>query len=79
MVVGDLLGVSTVSVATSITPTSTSLPFEQPQQLDRHVRVDALERHLVDAGSCASAGKISSYWRHSSPSVFFQSMLAWMP
>ena len=27
----------------------------------------------------ASAGKISSYWRHSEPSVFFQSRLAWMP
>jgi hypothetical protein len=27
----------------------------------------------------ASAGKMRSYWRHSSPSAFFQSMLALMP
>jgi uncharacterized membrane protein len=27
----------------------------------------------------ASAGKTFSYWRHSWPSVFFQSTLAWMP
>ena len=27
----------------------------------------------------ASAGNTCSYWRHSVPSVFFQSMLAWMP
>ena len=27
----------------------------------------------------ASSGKMRSYWRHSSPSERFQSMLAWMP
>jgi hypothetical protein len=27
----------------------------------------------------ASTGKISWYWRHSLPSVDFQSRLAWMP
>jgi len=25
------------------------------------------------------AGKIASYWRHSEPSVYFQSMFCWMP
>ena len=41
-------GVSIRSVATSIAPTSTSLPSSSADQLDRHVRVRAFERHLVD-------------------------------
>jgi hypothetical protein len=28
---------------------------------------------------CASSGNVCSYWRHSLPSVFFQSMFALMP
>ena len=34
--------------ATSITPTITSLPSSSADQVGRHVRVEALERHLVD-------------------------------
>ena len=64
MVAATSSGVSTLSVATSITPTSTSLPFSS---------------FISSSGTCewmhssetwsillfASAGKISSYWRHS--------------
>jgi hypothetical protein len=78
MVSATSSGVSMVSLATSITPTITSLPFSSA---------------IRSAGTCewmhsrltwsmrlaASAGKTFSYWRHSWPSVFFQSTLAWMP
>ena len=61
-----------------MTPTITSLPSS---------------RRISSGGTCewmhssetwsmrlfASAGNTCSYWRHSSPSVCFQSMLALMP
>ena len=71
-------GVSILSLATSITPTSTSLPFSSFSS-----STGTFEwMHSSDTWSMrlfASAGKISSYWRQDSPSVFFQSRLAWMP
>ena len=61
-------GVSTRSVATSITPTSTSLPGSS-----RISSIGTCElRHSSETWSmrlAASAGKVSSYWRHSDPSV----------
>ena len=71
-------GVSTVSVATSMTPTSTSLPSSSDNSFNgtrelMHSSDTWLMRLL------ASAGKIFSYCRHSPPSEFFQSILALMP
>src|SRR6185503_2655316 len=71
-------GVSTLSEATSITPTSTSLP------LSSFISSGGTCEWMHSSETCwillfASAGKISSYWRQDSPSVFFQSRLAWMP
>ena len=37
------------------------------------------DSHYGDKVKLAMAGKIASYWRHSPPSVAFQSMLALMP
>ncbi len=78
MVSATCPGVSTVSLATSITPTSTSLPLSSPSSSTgtfefAHSSETCLTRLL------ASAGKICSYWRHCEPSVLFQSMFAWMP
>src|SRR5512145_42998 len=71
-------GVSTFSLATSITPRSTSLPFSR-----RRSSTGTLEwMHSSETWSIllfASAGKISSYWRQDSPRVFFQSRFALMP
>ena len=78
MVAATSCGVSTLSEATSITPTSTSFPFSRESN-----SIGTLEwMHSSEIWSTllfASAGKISSYWRHSPPSVFFQSRLALMP
>ena len=65
--------------ATSIAPTSTSLPASSADQLDRHVRVRALERHLVDRRPRRAAGTSARTAATREPSVFFQSMLALMP
>jgi len=40
-----------------MTPTRTSLPFEQREQTHRHFRVAALDRHLIDTAS----GKCGEY------------------
>jgi len=66
--VGNLFGVSTLSLATSITPTSTSLPRAAPSDA-ADVRIRAFERDLLDR-TPGQRGKIFSYWRHSSPSEF---------
>ena len=42
-------GVSTASLATSMTPTQHVLAFEQREQVHRHARVLRLDRHLLDA------------------------------
>src|SRR5581483_4948386 len=78
MVPATSCGVSTLSVATSITPTSTSLPLRSPRS-----STGTFEwMHSSETWSIferASAGKISSYCRHSAPSVPFQSRFALMP
>ena len=66
------------SVATSMTPTSTSLPFNSfSSSIGTFEWMHSSETCLMRL--FARAGKISAYWRHSPPSVLFQSMLAWMP
>ena len=71
-------GVSTLSVATSMTPTSTSLPSSSESNFSGTCEwmhsTETWPMRLL-----ASAGKIFSYCRHSSPSEFFQSILALMP
>jgi hypothetical protein len=61
-----------------MTPTITSLPSSR-----RISSGGTCEwKHSSDTWSIAlfaSAGKTCSYWRHSSPSVAFQSTLALMP
>ena len=71
-------GVSTTSLATSITPTITSLPSSS------FIRSGGTwewmhSRLTWSMLLFASAGNTASYWRHSSPSVCFQSVLALMP
>ena len=71
-------GVSTTSEATSMTPTITSLPSS------RRIRSGGTceWKHSSETWSMrllASAGNTCSYWRHSPPSVPFQSTLALMP
>ena len=78
MVSATSSGVSTTSLATSITPTITSLPVSSAISsggtwLWMHSRLTWSMR------LAASAGNTVSYWRHWSPSVFFQAMLASMP
>ena len=71
-------GVSTSSVATSMTPTSTSLPSSSDSSFSGTREL----MHSSETWSMrllASAGKIFSYCRHSPPSEFFQSILALMP
>jgi hypothetical protein len=71
-------GVSIVSEATSMTPTITSLPASS--RISSGGTCEC--RHSSETWSIllfASAGKTCSYWRHSSPSVAFQSTLALMP
>ena len=63
------------SLATSMTPTITSLPFSKA------IRSGGTWEWKHSRLTCwmllaASAGKTFSYWRHSWPSVFFQSTLA---
>jgi hypothetical protein len=71
-------GVSMIFDATSMQPTSTSLPLSSPiSSIGTRVL-----RHSSDTWPIrllASAGKVSSYWRQRSPSVAFQSVLALMP
>src|SRR5580698_2925804 len=70
--------VSTVSLATSITPACTTLPVSKPNRSSGTREL----RHSIATcwiGLAAIAGKIFSYCRHSLPSVCFQSVLALMP
>ena len=70
--------VSTVSLATSITPAWTTLPGSSASRSSGTFEL----RHSIATcwiGLLAIAGKISSYCRHSLPSVCFQSVLALMP
>ena len=70
--------VSTVSLATSITPACTILPLSSASRSSGTFEL----RHSIATcwiGLLAIAGKISSYCRHSLPSVSFQSVLALMP
>src|SRR6266480_444997 len=70
--------VSTVSLATSITPAWTILPGSSASRSSGTFEL----RHSIATcwiGLFAIAGKISSYCRHSLPSVCFQSVLALMP
>ena len=71
-------GVSTVSEATSITPTRTSLPFSRLSSSTGTFEW-MHSREIWSTFDRASAGKISSYWRHSPPRVSFQSRFALMP
>ena len=79
MVAGDLLG-RLDAVGRDVDDADQHvLAVEQPQQR-RAAR--ASWAHSSETWSMrlfASSGKICSYWRHSPPSVFFQSMLALMP
>src|SRR3989344_7091582 len=78
MVAATCVDVSTLLEATSITPTSTSLPLRSPSS-----SIGTCEfAHSSD--TClmrlfASAGNIFSYCRQFLPSVLFQSTLALMP
>src|SRR5436305_1243370 len=70
--------VSTASLATSITPACTILPLSRASNSSGTFEL----RHSI--ATCwieleSMAGKISSYCRHSLPSVCFQSVLALMP
>src|SRR6266566_6590662 len=70
--------VSTVSLATSITPACTTLPLSSASSSSGTLEL----RHSI--ATCwialrSIAGKISSYYRHWLPSVSFQSVLALMP
>src|ERR1700722_2716251 len=70
--------VSTVSLATSITPACTTLPLSSASNSSGTFEL----RHSI--ATCwiellSMAGKISSYCRHWLPSVCFQSVLALMP
>jgi len=78
MVANTCSGVSTASLATSITPTITSLSLSSPiSDSGTWLLAHSSETWLIlDA---LIAGKIASYCRHSLPSDFFQSILAWMP
>ena len=78
MVAATSSGVSALSLATSMQPTSTSLPFKRPMNSIGTFEL-ATSRLTWSIRLFARAGKMRSYWRHSSPSVFFQSMFAWMP
>jgi hypothetical protein len=71
-------GVSTLSLATSTAPTSTSL---SPSRLisDIGTREPAHSSETPPMRLRASRGNVSSYWRHSLPRVFFQSVFALMP
>jgi len=78
MVSATSSGVSISVDATSITPTSTSLPSSS------RISSGGTCEWMHSSDTClielrASAGKTCSYCRHSSPRLFFQSMLAWMP
>ena len=78
MVAATSSGVSTLSVATSITPISTSLPSSSLSSLMGTFEL----RHSIDTWSMrlsARAGNIASYCRHSPPSPAFQSILALIP
>src|ERR1700728_2226541 len=70
--------VSTVSLATSITPACTILPVSRPSS-SKGTRELRHSTATCWIGLLAIAGKIYSYCRHSLPSVSFQSVLALMP
>src|SRR5262249_31608203 len=67
-------GVSTRSVATSIAPTSTSLPSRSAIS-SRGTCEFAHSRETWSIPERASSGNVFSYCLHSEPSVFFHSML----
>ena len=71
-------GVSIWSVATSTAPTSTSLSPSRPMSAIG-TREPAHSSDTPPMRLRASTGKVRSYWRHSPPSVCFQSVLALMP
>ncbi len=71
-------GVSTRVVATSMHPTSTSLPASNASN-SIGTRELAHSSETWSMEDFASSGKVCSYWRHSLPSVFFQTMLASIP
>ena len=78
MVSATSSGVSIASLATSITPTITSLPASNA--INSAGTSEWMHSRLTwSMQLAASAGNTFSYCRHSPPSVFFQSMLAWMP
>ncbi len=67
-----------VSLATSITPTITSLPSSSA--INCGGTCEWMHSRLTwSIELAASAGNTFSYWRHSWPSECFQSMLAWIP
>ena len=71
-------GVSTSSVATSITPTMISLSASRPIS-DMGTCEPAHSSDTWSMRLALMAGKISSYWRHSAPSVSFQRRFSSMP
>ena len=78
MVAATSCGVSILSLATSMTPSSTSLPLSSASRLSG-TRELAHSSETWSMQLCASAGKISSYCRHSLPRLCFQSIFALMP
>ena len=59
-------------------PTMTSLSFNSPIS-DSGTLELAHSSETWSMRLSLRAGKISSYWRHSAPRVFFQSMFSTMP
>ena len=67
-----------VLVATSMAPTITFLPRISSMR-SIGTREFWHSSETISMLDFCSLGKASSYWRHSEPSVFFQSVLALMP
>ncbi|SAE76472.1 Uncharacterised protein [Enterobacter cloacae] len=67
-----------VWVATSIAPTITFLPrISSSRSIGTRELWHSSE--IISIFEVCNLGNASSYWRHSEPSVFFQSVLALMP
>ena len=71
--------VSIRSLATSIAPDQNVLARRAGRSIPAARASWRIRAKPARSADRASSGKVLSYWRHSSPRVFFQSLLALMP